>query len=122
MKISKKILIIEDSPTVRAMVKETIEKKGYEVIEADNGEEGLEMAKEGQPDLILLDISLPGIDGFEVLHRLRRDPETESMLTIMLTSKGETSHIMRAIELMSDDYIIKPFEAEELLTLIRRYI
>jgi len=118
----RKILIIEDSPTVCHMVEEVIVKKGYKIMLAVNGEEGLEMAKEGRPDLILLDITLPGIDGFEVLHRLRRDPETGSILTVMLTSKGDTGHIRRAIELKADDYLIKPFEAEELLTLVKRYI
>ncbi|RKY41566.1 MAG: two-component system response regulator [Candidatus Makaraimicrobium thalassicum] len=120
--MAKQILIIEDSPTVRSMVKEMVEEERYEVVPADSGEEGLKKAIEEEPDLILLDISLPGIDGFDVLHRLRREPGTKSIPVIMLTSKGESGHIFRAMELKANDYIIKPFQAEELLNLIKKYI
>ena len=117
----KKILIVDDEPGLVDLVKGWLESKGYAVFSADNGEDGLKAAREKDPTLIILDISMPGISGFEVLSRLRSEPDTRFTPVIMLTQKRETESMMRAQDLGTTDYLMKPFSVEELLHLVKRY-
>ncbi len=114
----KTILIIEDNADIRENVAEILMLSNYKVITAPNGKEGIEMAQREHPDLIICDIMMPGVDGYGVLHVLNKDPETQNIPFIFLTSKSERSDFRTAMELGADDYITKPFAGNELLNAI----
>ncbi len=122
MNSKKKILIVDDETELVKAIRIRLEQAGYETLVAYDGLEGLEKAKKENPDLILLDIMMPDIDGFEVLRRLKENSKTKYTPVIMVTCKGEPQSLFKAKELRSLDYIVKPFEQEELLDLIKRYI
>jgi len=107
------ILIIEDDPTLLRGLKDNFEFKGYSVLTAADGEDGLNSALNNKPDLIILDIMLPKINGYEICRLLRK--ETLEMPIIMLTAKGEESDIVLGLNLGADDYVTKPFSITELL-------
>lgn len=115
------ILLVDDEKDLVKIVKNRIEAAGYEVLVAYDGAQALEKVKE-RPDLILLDIMMPGLDGLEVLRRLRNNLETKEVPVIMFTAAGESKSILEAQGLGATDYIIKPFQPEKLLSLIKRYI
>lgn len=112
------VLIIEDNEDIRENVAEILTLSDYNVIMAPNGKEGIEMAQKTKPDLVICDIMMPGIDGYGVLHVLRKDPGTQSLPFIFLTSKSERSDFRAAMEMGADDYITKPFSGNELLNAI----
>ncbi len=107
------ILIVEDDPTMLRGLKDNFEFKGYRVLTAPDGEEGLNAALNEKPDLIILDIMLPKINGYEVCRLIRK--EELDMPIIMLTAKGEESDIVLGLNLGADDYVTKPFSIKELL-------
>ena len=107
------ILIVEDDPTMLRGLKDNFEYQGYVVVTAEDGEEGLNAALNAKPDLIVLDIMLPKINGYEVCRLIRR--ENLSMPIVMLTAKGEESDIVLGLNLGADDYVTKPFSIKELL-------
>jgi len=107
------VLIIEDDPTMLVALKDNFEFKGYKVLTAADGEKGLNAALNGKPDLILLDIMLPKINGYEICRLIRA--EKLAMPIIMLTAKGEESDIVLGLNLGADDYVTKPFSIKELL-------
>ncbi len=107
------VLIVEDDPAMLRGLKDNFEYSGYTVITADDGEKGLNAALDGKPDLILLDIMLPKINGYEVCRLIRK--EKLDMPIIMLTAKGEESDIILGLNLGADDYVTKPFSIKELL-------
>ncbi len=108
------ILAIDDEAHILELLKYNLEKEGYQVLRADTGEEGLALLKSRQADLVLLDYMLPGIDGMEVLRRIRRDPELALVPVIMLTAKGEETDKVLGLEMGADDYVSKPFGVREL--------
>ncbi|MFO7982147.1 MAG: response regulator transcription factor [Desulfuromonadales bacterium] len=114
----KRILIVEDEEDILALVHYNLVKEGYDVECVNSGEEGYQKAH-SLPDLILLDLMLPGIDGLEVCRRLKKEPETKSVPIIMLTAKGEESDVVAGLELGADDYIAKPFSTRVLLARIK---
>jgi DNA-binding response OmpR family regulator len=107
------VLIVEDDPTMLRGLKDNFEFKGYKVITASDGEKGLEAALNAKPDLILLDIMLPKINGYEICRMIRE--AKLRMPIIMLTAKGEESDIVLGLNLGADDYVTKPFSIKELL-------
>lgn len=111
----KKILIIEDNLEVRENTAEIIELANYEVITAENGKQGVELALKELPDLIVCDIMMPVLDGFGVFHLLSKHPETASVPFIFLTAKSEKADFRKGMEMGADDYIMKPFDGIELL-------
>lgn len=113
------ILIIEDDPDISELVEYNLAKEGFQIVTARDGEEGLRMAATRKPDLVLLDLMLPAMDGIEVCRRLRQDSATRSVGLIMLTAKGEESDIVLGLEMGADDYVVKPFSPRELLARIR---
>ncbi len=113
-KQNKRILVVEDEEDILALLHFNLIKAGYLVECATCGEEGLGKVKEQLPDLILLDLMLPGIDGLEICRRLRQDEETENIPIIMLTARGEESDIVQGLELGADDYVTKPFSIKVL--------
>lgn len=115
----EKILVIEDEEDILALIHFNLVKEGFSVECATTGEEGYKKAKDIGPDLILLDLMLPGIDGLDVCKYLRQAPETKDCPIIMLTAKGEEHDIVKGLELGADDYIPKPFSSQVLLARIR---
>jgi DNA-binding response OmpR family regulator len=110
-----KLLIIEDDPYVLEIYGQTFSRQNYEVVTAKDGEEGLEKAHEHQPSLILLDIMIPKLNGFDVLSRLKHDEKTRHIPVMMLTNLGEEQHIKRAIALGAEGFMIKAnFSLEQL--------
>jgi two-component system, sensor histidine kinase and response regulator len=110
----KLILVIEDDPAVRGLIVDTIKTKGWRVIDAADGEAGLEAAFKELPDLILCDIQMPKMDGYAVLDRVRQNPKTAPIPFIFLTGLGEKPKVRQAMESGADDYIVKPFTVKEL--------
>ncbi|MFY0254072.1 response regulator [Chitinophaga sp. 30R24] len=114
----EKILLIEDNPAICENVAEILELANYQVITANNGKEGVAMALEHLPDLIVCDIMMPILDGYGVLHMLHKNKVLQATPFIFLTAKTERSNIRRGMEMGADDYITKPFEGTELLSAI----
>lgn len=113
------ILLVEDEPTTAKLVKLVLQREGYRVVTADNGPLGLRKAAESAPDLILLDIVLPGMDGFEVCRYLRRDARTAHLPILMFTSLDRPADQRHGFAAGSDDYLVKPVRREELLEKVR---
>ena len=103
----QRILIIEDDKFLRELIIQKLGNEGYEVVEAAEGEEGLRKMKEEKPDLVLLDLILPGIDGFEVLRRAKSEQDTASIPIIILSNLGQRDDVEKGIELGAIDYLIK---------------
>ena len=119
---TKKILLIDDEPEFAEMVKIRLEANGYQIDLAADGATGIAKVAADRPQLILLDVMMPGLDGFAVLRRLREDAATRALPIIMLTARGEFKSITEAQALGATDYLIKPVDTNELLKLITRYI
>jgi DNA-binding response OmpR family regulator len=102
-----KILIVEDDRFLRELIARKLRNEGYEVIEAVDGEEGLKKIKEEKPNLVLLDLILPGIDGFEVLARAKEDPNVASIPVIILSNLGQREEIEKGLKLGAIDYLVK---------------
>jgi DNA-binding response OmpR family regulator len=120
--ISKRILIVEDDPSVLRATSYILEKEGYEVISAQNGLEGLKKARESNPDLLLLDVMLPGIDGFEICHTLRGEPKTANLPILMFSAKGQESDKATGLKVGADEYITKPVDREVLLSKVASWL
>ncbi|MBO2543232.1 response regulator [Salegentibacter sp. BDJ18] len=114
----KKILLIEDDVTVRENTAELLELSNYEVVTAPDGKKGVDKAKEEVPDIIVCDIMMPELDGYDVLTRLSEDSETKGIPFIFLSAKTEHKDVRRGMDLGADDYLTKPFEEEDLLSAI----
>jgi len=115
----EKILVIEDEEDILALVHFNLVRAGFRVECAMCGEEGFQKARDHQPDLIVLDLMLPGMDGLEVCRRLRKSPDTKGCPIIMLTAKGEEADIVQGLEIGADDYLPKPFSPQVLLARVR---
>lgn len=116
---NQKILIIEDDEDIMELVEYNLKKNSYQSKGALSGEIGLELLKKDRPDLIILDLMLPGINGFEVCANIKNNPETTNIPVIMLTAKGEDSDIVAGLEMGADDYITKPFSPNVLVARIK---
>ncbi len=110
----EKILVVEDETDILELIDYKLSQEGFQVLQASDGETGLEQARLSDPDLVLLDIMLPGLDGLEVCRRLKRDPVTETIPIIIVSAKGEESDVVTGLELGADDYLVKPFSPREL--------
>ncbi len=119
------ILIIEDEKDIVESLEYNLKSEGYKVSKAYDGLNGLRLAEEKVPALVLLDLMLPGLDGLEVCRRLKKNPKTASVPVIMLTAKGSETDKVVGLEVGADDYIVKPFSTKELIarikTILRRY-
>jgi diguanylate cyclase (GGDEF)-like protein len=117
--MAESVLVVDDDPDVARFVEVNLRSAGYDVTVASDGEEALERAVELRPDLVLLDVMMPKLDGFEVAQRLRRDARTSSTSIIMLTAKALSSDKVLGLSTGADDYIIKPFDPVELLARVK---
>jgi DNA-binding response OmpR family regulator len=113
--MGKKILIVDDSPTARELIAGTLQGKGYHTMMAENGEEALHKAASEHPDLILLDVVMPGQNGFQVCRQLKTEDATKDIKIILVTSKDQKSDRFWGLKQGADDYLIKPFEKNKLL-------
>jgi len=114
-----KLLIIEDEADIRELISFNLEMSGFEVLKARDGEEGLAMAGAESPDLIILDLMLPGMDGFKVCSSLKKDPGTKQIPIIMLTARSEDEDIITGLEMGADDYVTKPFSPRILIARVK---
>jgi len=114
-----KILVVDDEPDVVEVVGFRLQKEGYDVISAHDGPSGLAIALAKQPDLIVLDIMMPGIDGFEVFRRLKADQRTANIPVIMLTAKADSPSVAKGWMEGVDNYITKPFDVEDLVKSVK---
>ena len=105
--MAKTILVIEDDKFLRELISRKLTGEGFDVLEAVDGEEGIKKIKEGKPDLVLLDLILPSIDGFEILTRVRDDPEVSSIPVIILSNLGQREELEKGLKLGAIDYLIK---------------
>ncbi|MCK4245107.1 MAG: response regulator [Candidatus Omnitrophica bacterium] len=120
--MSKKILVIDDDPDIREMIKSRLKANGYTVIVASDGSEGLEMAKREHPDLILLNVMMPKLSGVTAAIRLKETKETESIPIILITGISESEARALALRFGAENYIIKPFEGSELVNKIEKVL
>jgi len=114
-----KIVVIEDEVDILEVINYNLSKEGFDVCSALDGEEGLGLIKKEVPDLVLLDLMLPGLDGIEICRKLKTDYSTRSIPIIMVTAKGEESDIVLGLGMGADDYMVKPFRPRELMARIR---
>ncbi len=117
--VDEKILLIEDDADISELVQYNLEREGYKVYVSTDGEIGLSQAGQIKPDLIVLDLMLPGLDGLSVCRKLRADANLAGTPIVMLTAKGEESDIVVGLEMGADDYVTKPFSPKELVARIR---
>lgn len=117
-----KILVIDDEPIIHDIVSFMVRTRGYNIISASNGEEGLALANTERPDLILLDIMMPGIRGHDVCLRLKANKETKRIPVIMLTGEGDRDAVLRAREIGAEDYIVKPFTISTLTERVDKFL
>ncbi len=120
--MERTVLIVEDEKLIIVSTQMVLEAAGYRVESATNGEEGIAKARELSPDLILLDIMMPGIDGWETLTRLKRDGETLSIPVIIFTAREHSRGNQKSSEMGAADYFRKPFEPDELIELVEKHI
>jgi two-component system alkaline phosphatase synthesis response regulator PhoP len=115
----KTVLVVDDEQHIIELIQFNLESHGYEVITSENGEDAIAVAEEKMPDVIILDLMLPGIDGFEACKRIRSNEKTRKIPIIMLTAKGEEMDKVLGLELGADDYLTKPFSVRELIARIK---
>jgi len=114
-----KILVIEDEPDILEVIQYNLEREGAKVITCRNGEQGLSRIRTDNPDLVVLDLMLPGMDGVEVCRQVKADPVTRDIPVIMVTAKGEESDVVLGLGIGADDYITKPFSPKELVARVK---
>jgi len=115
----KKIVVIEDEPDILEVLGYNLKREGYEVFSATNGNLGMSLVNKETPDLVLLDLMLPGMDGIEICSSIKKNPATQNTLIIMVTAKGEESDIVLGLGVGADDYITKPFSPKELVARVK---
>lgn len=117
-----KILAVDDSSTVRKLVRKAFREYNCDILEAPNGVEGLALANKEKPQLIILDITMPVMDGVEMLSRLKNESELKKIPVIMLTAEGGREHVTKVVRMGVQDYIVKPFKQDELLERTRKVV
>lgn len=111
---AKRVLVAEDEPDIRGLIVFSLEYAGYEVIEALNGDEAIRLAESEQPDLILLDVRMPRINGYDACAMLKSQESTRGIPVVFLSARGQETEIKRGLELGAEEYILKPFAPDEL--------
>lgn len=117
-----KVLVVDDDPLMRRIVTQSLDRATYDLVEAESGISGIQCAVEQRPDLILLDVMMPEMDGFEVIRRLRSHPMTQGIPIVLLTALGEMSEKVYGMQLGADDYITKPFDPRELRARVQTHL
>jgi two-component system, OmpR family, alkaline phosphatase synthesis response regulator PhoP len=120
--MNNKVLIIEDDPATSRLVDYSLRHHGYQVITATNGLEGVRKAQAEAPDLVILDVMLPGIDGYEICHRLRANPATAGLLILMFSAKAQEIDKETGMKVGADDYLTKPAAPAEIVARVERLL
>ncbi len=120
MSDGQKVLVVDDEPHILKSLAQYLEMEDFDVETASSGPEALEKVESVSPDLMVLDVMMPGMDGFEVLEKIRANEETASIPVIMLTAKDRSSDVMRGYELGASSYLVKPFNLDELVETIQQ--
>jgi two-component system, OmpR family, alkaline phosphatase synthesis response regulator PhoP len=120
--VTKKVLVVDDHPQIRRLIQINLEKSTLRIIEAADGEEGMERVRAERPDLIILDVMMPRRNGFEMLRDLKTDPELQAIPVIMLTIRSHTPDIAHGLREGAEFYLPKPFHPDELSELVRRVL
>lgn len=120
--MEKKILVIEDDPATSRLVDYSLRHEGYQVITASNGLEGVRKALSEAPDLVILDVMLPGMDGFEICHRLRSEPTTANLPILMFSAKAQEIDKETGIKVGADDYLTKPAAPAEIVSRVEKLL
>ncbi|MAW75911.1 MAG: response regulator [Planctomycetota bacterium] len=115
----ERVLLVEDEGDIRDVIEYNLEREGYLTLAFDNGEAGLEAIRNESPDLVLLDLMLPGIDGLEICRQIKEDPTTRDIPIIMITAKTEESDVVLGLGVGADDYVNKPFSPQELIARVK---
>jgi DNA-binding response OmpR family regulator len=118
----KRILVVDDEPDIVALIRLKLMREGFEVVEAHNGEAAIKMVTRSRPDLIILDIMMPGMNGWEVNERLKANPEYRDIPVIMLTALDELDEQFKSLQAGVRDYVTKPFNFDELVSSVRRVL
>ena len=117
-----KILVVEDSPTELSITTSTLQGRGYRVASAVDGEEALKKIQDDRPDLVLLDVVLPGKNGFQICREIKSKPDTKAIKVILVTSKNQESDRFWGMKQGADEYLTKPFSNDDLLAIVARQI
>ena len=120
--MTKRVLVVEDHEDNRQILRDLLGSAGFEIVEAENGEEAVTLAETSRPDVILMDIQLPVLDGYEATRRIKADPRLRSIPVIVVTSYALSGDEEKALLAGCDDYVSKPFSPRDLLAKIRRHI
>lgn len=120
--MTKKVLIVDDEPNIAISVEFLMRREGFEVLVAHDGEEGLTRIRADRPDLVVLDVMMPKLDGFEVCKAVRADPALAGVRILMLTAKGRAAEIAKGLSLGADAYIPKPFATRELVAKVKELL
>lgn len=118
--MAQKILVCDDERPIVRLIQVNLERQGYQVVTAFDGKEGLEKIRSEKPNLVVLDVMMPYMDGFEVLKNIRREPETEHLPVIMLTAKAQDKDVFEGYHYGADMYLTKPFNPMELISFVKR--
>ena len=116
----RRLLVVDDDPTIRRVLTLNFEDEGYEVSVACNGQEATAMARSLHPDVMILDVMMPGTDGFSVLKSLRSSPQTDDIPVVLLSAKASDDEVFAGWQSGADSYVTKPFEIEEVLRIVAR--
>ncbi|EMB7080381.1 response regulator [Acinetobacter baumannii] len=117
-----RILIVDDSPTETFRFKEILTKHGYDVLEASNGADGVTLAKAEQPDLVLMDVVMPGVNGFQATHQITRDEDTKHIPVVIVSTKDQATDRVWGKRQGAIDYLIKPIEEKQLIDVIKQFL
>ncbi len=117
-----RILIVDDSPTETFRFKEILTKHGYDVLEASNGADGVTLAKAEQPDLVLMDVVMPGVNGFQATRQITRDEDTKHIPVVILSTKDQATDRVWGKRQGAIDYLIKPIEENQLIDVIKQFL
>jgi DNA-binding response OmpR family regulator len=120
--MAKKVLIVDDEPSIIVALQFLMEQNGYETLVAFSGEEAMETVVRDHPDLILLDIMLPVVDGFEVCQRVRENPDWKDIRIVLLTALGSEAHVTKGLDLGADAYVTKPFSNADLVVKVKELL
>jgi DNA-binding response OmpR family regulator len=113
-----RVLVVDDDPQVLKLLRLNFEMEGYEVMSATNGEEALELVRGDTPDVVVCDVMMPGIDGLEVVRRLRAQPDTVALPLVVVSAKAQRDDVREGLRLGADAYVTKPFDPSELLEIV----
>jgi DNA-binding response OmpR family regulator len=120
--MSKKILIVDDDTGIMVALKFLLEQNGYDTLIAFSGEDAMEVVEHHHPDLILLDVLLPVVDGFEVCQRVRENPDFKDIRIVLVTALGSEAHVVKGLDLGADAYVVKPFSNAALMAKVRELL